>query len=73
MPPAWMTTIPAIAVQQVLTARAAWTVDGARFEVGPGAIVVAKAGEVHSFQNVGEGLLVQLDLHLAPRFTQEDL
>lgn len=27
MPPAWMTTIPAIAVQQVLTARAAWTVD----------------------------------------------
>lgn len=53
--------------------RAEWTVEGATFEVGPGEIVVAKAGEVHSFKGVGNGLLVQLDLHLAPRFVQEDL
>jgi quercetin dioxygenase-like cupin family protein len=53
--------------------RAVWTVEGVTFEVGPGEIVVAKAGEVHSFKGGGDGPLVQLDLHLAARFVQEDL
>lgn len=60
-------------VALVQEGRAEWTVEGERVEVGPGEILVVKAGEVHSFRSVGEGLLVQLDLHLSPRFVQENL
>lgn len=40
---------------------------------GPGDILVVKAGEIHSFQAIGDGPLVQLDVHLGPRFIQEDM
>jgi quercetin dioxygenase-like cupin family protein len=41
---------------------------------GPaGDIFVIKAGEIHSFKAVGDSPLVQLDIHLSPRFIQEDL
>lgn len=32
-----------------------------------------KAGEVHSFRAIGEGPLVQLDVHVNPTFIQENL
>jgi len=34
--------------------------------------VVIKAGEIHSF-NTGDAPLVQRDVHLSPRFIQENL
>jgi mannose-6-phosphate isomerase-like protein (cupin superfamily) len=48
-------------------------VDGQEFEAGAGDILVIKAGEVHSFKNTGDTLLVQVDVHLSPRFIQENL
>ena len=60
-----------IAYIQEGTAR--WTVDDKSFEAQAGDILVVKAGEVHSFQNIGDGPLVQIDLHLSPRFIQEDM
>jgi mannose-6-phosphate isomerase-like protein (cupin superfamily) len=53
--------------------RGRWTVEGHSFEVGPGDILVIKAGEVHTFVNIGEGPLVMHDIHLSPRFVQENL
>jgi mannose-6-phosphate isomerase-like protein (cupin superfamily) len=53
--------------------RGRWTVDEVSFEAGPGDILVIKAGEVHTFLNIGEGQLVVHDVHLSPRFVQEDL
>jgi quercetin dioxygenase-like cupin family protein len=60
-------------VQFIQQGRGSWTVDGATFEAGAGDILVIKAGEVHSFKNTGDGPLVQLDVHLSPRFIQENL
>jgi hypothetical protein len=48
-------------------------VNGQEFETGAGDILVIKAGEIHSFKNTGETPLVQLDVHLSPRFIQENL
>jgi quercetin dioxygenase-like cupin family protein len=53
--------------------RALWTVNGERREATAGDILVVKAGEVHGFTNIGEGPLVQFDIHLSPRFIQENL
>lgn len=53
--------------------RARWTVDGQDHEAGPGDILVVKAGEVHTFVSVGDVPLVQVDIHLGPRFEQENL
>ena len=53
--------------------RARWTVDGREVEVGPGEILVVKAGEIHSFVSIGDVPLVRSDVHLAPRFEQENL
>jgi quercetin dioxygenase-like cupin family protein len=50
-----------------------WTVNGKSFEGGPGDIIVIKAGEIHSFKAVGDSPLIQLDVHLSPRFIQENL
>jgi quercetin dioxygenase-like cupin family protein len=50
-----------------------WTVNGETFEGGAGDIFIIKAGEIHSFKVIGEGPLVQVDLHLSPRFIQENL
>ena len=53
--------------------RARWVVNGEEREVGPGDILVIKAGQVHGFVNIGDSPLVQFDLHLYERFIQEDL
>ena len=53
--------------------RGTWTVDGEEREAGAGDILVVKAGQVHAFVNTGDVPLVQLDVHLADRFQQENL
>lgn len=60
-------------VQFIREGRARYVVDGREFEAGAGDILVIKAGEVHSFKCIGEERLVQLDVHLSPRFIQENL
>ena len=60
-------------VQFVREGRGLYNVNGEEFEAGPGDILVIKAGEVHSFKCVGDLPLVQLDVHLSPRFIQENL
>jgi quercetin dioxygenase-like cupin family protein len=60
-------------IQFVQQGRGLWTVNGEEFEAGAGDILVIKAGEVHSFRAIGDGPLVQLDVHLSPRFIQENL
>ncbi|MES2124079.1 MAG: cupin domain-containing protein [Gemmatimonadota bacterium] len=50
-----------------------WTADGVEVEAGPGDILVVKAGEVHTFVSLGPEPLIQFDIHLAPRFEQENL
>jgi mannose-6-phosphate isomerase-like protein (cupin superfamily) len=47
--------------------------NGQEFEAGAGDILVIKAGEVHGFTVIGDEPLVQLDVHLSPRFIQENL
>jgi quercetin dioxygenase-like cupin family protein len=55
-------------VQFVREGRGAYTVNGQEFD-----ILVIKAGEIHSFRAIGDGPLVQVDVHLSPRFIQENL
>ena len=60
-------------IQFIRSGRGRYNVNGVEFEAGAGDILVIKAGEVHSFKCIGDGPLVQLDVHLSPRFIQEDL
>lgn len=60
-------------VQFIREGRALYVVEGREFEAGAGDILVIKAGEVHSFRCIGEGPLVEVDVHLGPRFIQENL
>jgi quercetin dioxygenase-like cupin family protein len=60
-------------VQFIQEGRGQWVVDGEEFEAQAGDVLVIKAGEVHSFRCIGETPLVQLDVHLSPRFIQENL
>jgi quercetin dioxygenase-like cupin family protein len=60
-------------VQFVREGRGLYVVEGQEFEVGAGDILVIKAGEVHSFRCIGDAPLVQVDVHLSPRFIQENL
>lgn len=60
-------------VQIIKEGRGRYLVDGQEFEAGAGDILVIKAGEVHSFTSIGAGPLVQVDIHLSPRFIQENL
>lgn len=60
-------------IQFIREGRGVWTVSGKTFEGGAGDIFVIKAGEVHSFKAVGDSPLIQLDVHLSPRFIQENL
>lgn len=53
--------------------RGRWTVNGEGFDVVAGDIMVIKAGEIHSFVNTGDGPLLMSDVHLSPRFIQENL
>ena len=60
-------------VQFVREGRGLWTVNGESFEGSAGDIFVIKAGEIHSFKCIGDAPLVQVDVHLSPRFIQENL
>ncbi len=60
-------------IQFIREGRARYVVDGHEFEAGAGDILVIKAGEVHSFTVIGDTRLVQVDVHLSPRFIQENL
>jgi quercetin dioxygenase-like cupin family protein len=60
-------------VQFVREGRGAYVVNGVEFEATAGDILVIKAGEIHSFRAIGDAPLVQLDVHLSPRFIQENL
>ena len=60
-------------IQFIQSGRGLWTVNGEEFEAGAGDILVIKAGEIHSFRCIGDEPLVQLDVHLAPRFIQENI
>jgi quercetin dioxygenase-like cupin family protein len=60
-------------VQFVREGRGLYTVNGRQFEAAAGDILVIKAGEVHSFTAIGDAPLVQVDIHLGPRFIQENL
>ncbi len=64
---------PYAEIQFVQEGRGKWCVNGEEFEAGAGDILVIKAGEVHSFTSIGDVPLVQLDVHLSPRFIQENL
>jgi len=60
-------------IQFIREGRGVWNVDGVEFEAGAGDILVVKAGEVHSFKAIGDSPLVQVDVHMSPRFIQENL
>jgi len=60
-------------IQFVREGRGRWVVNGEEFDASAGDILVIKAGEIHSFKNTGDTLLVQLDVHLSPHFIQENL
>ena len=60
-------------IQFIREGRGVWTVNGKTFEGAAGDIFVIKAGEIHSFKAVGESPLIQLDVHVSPRFIQENL
>jgi len=60
-------------VQLIKQGRGVWNVNGEEFEAGAGDILVIKAGEVHSFECIGEERLGQLDVHLSPRVIQENM
>jgi quercetin dioxygenase-like cupin family protein len=59
-------------IQFIQQGRGLWNVNGEEFEAGAGDILVIKAGEIHSFRCT-DAPLVQLDVHLSPRFVQENL
>lgn len=57
----------------VQSGRARWIVNGVEHEAGAGDILVVKAGEIHSFTSLGDEPLVQIDVHLGPRFIQTNV
>jgi len=60
-------------VQFVREGRGRYIVGGKEFEAGAGDILVIKAGEIHGFKCIGDAPLVEVDIHLSPRFIQENL
>lgn len=60
-------------IQFIREGRGLYNVNGQEFEAGAGDILVIKAGEIHSFTCVGDEPLVQVDIHVSPRFIQENL
>ena len=60
-------------IQFIREGRGLYNVNGQEFEVGAGDILVIKAGEIHSFTCIGDAPLVQVDIHVSPRFIQENL
>ena len=60
-------------IQFVREGRGLWKVNGVEFEGKAGDIFVVKSGEIHEFKAIGDTNLVQVDVHMNPRFIQEDL
>jgi quercetin dioxygenase-like cupin family protein len=60
-------------IQFIREGRGVWTVNGKTFDGQAGDIFVIKAGEIHSFKTIGDSPLIQVDVHLSPRFIQENL
>ena len=60
-------------IQFIREGRGVWTVSGKTFDGQAGDIFVIKAGEIHSFKTIGDSPLIQVDVHLSPRFIQENL
>ena len=60
-------------IQFIQSGRGRGKVEGVEFEAGGGDVLVIKAGEVHEFKCIGDEPLVQVDVHLSPRFIQENL
>lgn len=60
-------------IQFIREGRGLYKVNGQEFEAGAGDILVIKAGEIHSFTCIGDEPLVQVDIHVSPRFIQENL
>jgi quercetin dioxygenase-like cupin family protein len=60
-------------IQFIREGQGVWTVNDRTFDGRAGDIFVIKAGEVHSFKAVGDSPLIQVDVHLSPRFIQENL
>lgn len=60
-------------IQFIREGRGLYRVNDREFEAGAGDILVIKAGEIHSFTCIGDAPLVQLDVHLSPRFIQENV
>ena len=60
-------------IQFISAGRGHYIVDGVEFDAGAGDVLVIKAGEVHSFEAIGDEPLVQLDVHVSPTFIQENL
>jgi len=60
-------------IQFIREGRGVWTVSGNTFEGQAGDIFVIKAGEIHGFKVLGDSALIQVDVHLSPRFIQENL
>jgi quercetin dioxygenase-like cupin family protein len=60
-------------VQFIRSGRGLYTVNGMEFEASAGDCLVIEAGEIHGFKCIGDQPLVQVDVHLSPRFIQENL
>ena len=60
-------------IQFIREGRGHYIVNGQEFDAEAGDILVIKAGEVHEFKCIGDTPLVQVDVHLSPRFIQENL
>src|SRR5436309_8261402 len=60
-------------IQFIRAGRGLYTVNEETFEAGAGDILVIKAGEIHSFKTLGDAPLEQVDVHLSPKFIQENL
>ncbi len=60
-------------VQFIREGRGLYVVNGEEFEACAGDILVIKAGEIHSFRCIGDAPIVQVAVHLSPRFIQENL
>ncbi len=50
-----------------------WVVNDIAIEGTAGDIFVVKAGEIHSFVNIGQDTLRLFDVHTSPRFEQENI
>ncbi len=57
----------------VIDGRSRWTVAGVEREAGAGDVLVVQAGEAHKFVAIGNTPLRQVDIHMNPRFEQENL